>query len=152
MHCCALPLHDPAEHTSHLGFCDMVCESCWRVDKEWWRVTAAKVAAALAQPGHPRREIHLHFWCKSGRHRSVASAMIFAGAIAGMEGFRVHRMCHHGQFWWQFVPCQRAARTSGNACQRCSEVPGPGRQRISDEVRAIIVEEMCRVRGDAEFQ
>ena len=55
----------------------------------------------------PGSSTDLVLYCTSGRHRSVATALILFGALSHL-GITV-AVSHMGSAWWKFVNCQRRA-------------------------------------------
>ena len=134
----SLPLHDPKGNTDHTGLCDEVAAGCFDTNPAWWSQMLQDVTQWLLSRMEDKKEMVLHFWCRSGRHRSVVVAMIVGGAIAQLPGFKV-RYVHMAEWWWTLTRCQREARR-GRAPRytECRMEPGPRRQEIS----GIVAESM----------
>ena len=104
-------MSDPEKQTRHVGMSAEVQQLVWRQNESFfrglfWRVRAAlqptTFGAIRTDSGNDERT--LVFYCKSGRHRSVAGAEICKGVLlrAGYE-VKVEHLC---QYWWRWVRCQ----------------------------------------------
>ena len=69
-------MHDPAAHTPHVGLAAEVLEciasSCWDKLSQMMREVSGILTAKKDTLGSQR--LQLLFWCRSGKHRSVAAA------------------------------------------------------------------------------
>ena len=95
-------LHDPAGLSRHLGLHEDNIRGCWEIVKnKVYRWVLADLNRALVWTG--QEEFFVHVWCKSGRHRSVATALIIE-AVPQMAGVETS-VIHGAQSGWRLRVC-----------------------------------------------
>ena len=68
-------------------------------------------------------------YCKSGRHRSVATTEITSNVLQSI-GYRVNQPAHLADYWWRWLPCQR-----GRMCMQCTPAV--------DDLKAALYRKAC---------
>ena len=68
-----------------------------------------EVKAAVVQG---KDYIEIAFWCRGGKHRSVAAARIAEHIlkVSMPDCIKVPRTRHMMRYWWSWIPCQIQAR------------------------------------------
>ncbi len=126
-HPCAYHHHNRLQVQQHL-FCIQPLR-LWR-DHRAWIVDVLREAVADATQRH--EDTTLMFWCRSGKHRSVAVATL-AALMLRDAGFVVETS-NLSEFWWYQQRCARDARRAGHgSCPECHTLT-PAKRDLFNEV------------------
>ena len=71
--------------------------------------------------------VRILFFCRSGKHRSVAASELLWAAIQHSDLVACPLVQHLCSYWWRYGRCQKRAREEGRPCPECGSV-------ASDEV------------------
>ena len=106
-------MHDPEKNTQHTGLSFEVQSFLWKQNEVYFQQLFSRVKAMEG------RSLRVLIYCRSGRHRSAASAEVLSHVLDSV-GYSV-TVTHAMDYWWKFVPCQKRARRRGVQCASCSK-------------------------------
>jgi len=114
---------------NHLGFHERVVSSVVENPKleAWMRRLRRRLAQEEAALGGTPGTIFITFYCNSGRHRSVACALIM-GQLLEWDGYTMHEPRHLCSDLWPGSTCNR--------CQECMSL-SPGRDAALRRASAL---------------
>ena len=114
-----MDMYDPAAMTEHCGLAWEVQEQALRTHEARFRRVFRRVKEALRKAMAQHQEnVLIAVYCKSGRHRSVATTEILANVLWSI-GHRVNEPAHLADYWWRWLPCRRKCRR-GSRCLQCT--------------------------------
>ena len=129
-------MSDPGKDTSHLGMSAEVQEALWRQNKNFFTSMFGRAQEAIKSGIRDnKRQVTMIAYCRSGRHRSVASAEILA-AVLRVEGYEAS-VVHACNYWWKWVACQKKARRYDVPCDSCVREITPGKAEIYGKAQEL---------------
>jgi len=127
-----MPMYDPEAKTDHCGQAWEVQDRAFRTHKAQFRCVFGRVKEALRKAMAQHQEnVVIAVYCKSGRHRSVATTEITSNVLQSI-GYRVNEPAHLADYWWRWLPCQRR----GSRCMQCTPAV--------DDLKAALYRKACK--------